>query len=104
MPERRTAFLHSRDVYFECSGKGFVVPLIERDEIIGELRDRFDHVAESSGALDGFNFSAATTAIADGTDTTASFDASFRYIFRVQMDPGARFNLMKGARQANAAE
>lgn len=63
-----------------------------------------EQLVTSSGAFDGFNFFAATTAIADGTDTTASFDASFRYMFRVQMDPGARFNLMTGARQANAVE
>lgn len=31
--------------------KGLVVPLIERDEIIGELRDRFDRVAESGGHI-----------------------------------------------------
>ncbi|WP_288937874.1 hypothetical protein [uncultured Roseovarius sp.] len=63
-----------------------------------------EQLVTSGGAFDGFNFSAATTAIADGSDTTASFDASFRYMFRVQMDPGARFNLMTGARQANAVE
>ena len=63
-----------------------------------------ESLVTSDGAFDGFNFSVATSAIGDGGDTVASFDGGFRYLFQVEMAPGASFDMFTGLRQANAVE
>jgi hypothetical protein len=63
-----------------------------------------ESLVTSNGAFNGFNFTAGASAIGDGGDTDASFDATFRYLFQVQMDAGASFNLITGNNQVNGVE
>lgn len=52
----------------------------------------------------GFDFSASATALGNGGDTSANFDATFRYLFGVSIDAGGSLVMRTGHTQVNAVE